>query len=98
MPATRKRPWPRRGPSSRLSAVPPFSRTELRARLHRALEAERDAMRDLLCALVAIPTENPPGRSYEPCVALIESALTRAQIEHRRIPIPRITPTMHAVL
>jgi hypothetical protein len=38
-----------------------------------AIDADRGAMRDLLAALVAIPTENPPATGYLPCVALLES-------------------------
>ena len=41
-----------------------------------AVAADREAMRDLLAALVAIPTENPPATGYLPCVALLESTLT----------------------
>src|SRR6184192_492711 len=60
-----------------------------------AVEQEGDAMRRLLADLVAVPTENPPGRAYDDCVALIESALDALEIEHERLAIPGCTD--HAV-
>ena len=56
--------------------------------IERDLEAERDAMRELLSALVAIPTENPPATGYGPCVALLESTLARLGFPFERIEIP----------
>jgi succinyl-diaminopimelate desuccinylase len=53
-----------------------------------AVDADRDAMRDLLAALVAIPTENPPATGYRPCVALIESTLAALGLPYERIDIP----------
>jgi acetylornithine deacetylase/succinyl-diaminopimelate desuccinylase-like protein len=53
-----------------------------------AVDADRDAMRDLLCALVAIPTENPPGSDYRPCVALLESTLRTIGFPYERLEIP----------
>jgi succinyl-diaminopimelate desuccinylase len=52
------------------------------------VDAERDAIRTLLSALVAIPTENPPATGYRPCVALLESTLTRLGFPFERIDIP----------
>ena len=52
------------------------------------LDAQRDAMRALLCELVAVPTENPPATGYRPCVALLESALTKLGLPFERIEIP----------
>jgi acetylornithine deacetylase/succinyl-diaminopimelate desuccinylase-like protein len=52
------------------------------------LEIERAAMRELLSALVAIPTENPPATGYAPCVALLESTLDRLGFPFERIEIP----------
>jgi acetylornithine deacetylase/succinyl-diaminopimelate desuccinylase-like protein len=83
--------------SSTLPLVPAFTSTELHAQIRRTIDGERDAMRDLLTALVAIPTENPPGRSYEPCVALLEAALERAGLEHRRVAIPGVAPEAYAI-
>ena len=53
-----------------------------------ALDADRDAMRDLLAALVAIPTENPPATGYGPCVGLLESSLSDLGFKYERIEIP----------
>jgi succinyl-diaminopimelate desuccinylase len=53
-----------------------------------AIDGDRDAMRDLLAALVAIPTENPPATGYRPCVDLLASTLQRLGLEYERIDIP----------
>ena len=44
-------------------------------------------MSDLLAAVVAIPTENPPATGYAPCVALIESTLRRLEFPFERLDI-----------
>jgi succinyl-diaminopimelate desuccinylase len=53
-----------------------------------AIDAQRDAMRDLLTALVAIPTENPPATGYDACVDLLESTLGHLGLPCERIDIP----------
>jgi succinyl-diaminopimelate desuccinylase len=53
-----------------------------------SLETRRDAMRDLLMALVSMPTENPPATGYGPCVDLLESALGDLGLPCERIDIP----------
>jgi succinyl-diaminopimelate desuccinylase len=55
--------------------------------LVRLIEADRGAMRGLLAALVAAPTENPPARSYRDCVDRLASAVSALGFEHRRIEI-----------
>jgi acetylornithine deacetylase/succinyl-diaminopimelate desuccinylase family protein len=55
--------------------------------IERNLEADRVPMRDLLAALVAIPTENPPATGYVPCVTLLESTLGRLGFPFERIGI-----------
>src|SRR5258705_1151662 len=52
-----------------------------------AIDADRTAMRDLLAALVAIPTENPPATGYAPCVALIEATLRQLEFPFERLEI-----------
>jgi acetylornithine deacetylase/succinyl-diaminopimelate desuccinylase family protein len=47
--------------------------------------AYRDEMTDLTRRLTAIPTENPPGTGYEPCIAVIAEALDRLGLEPRRV-------------
>jgi succinyl-diaminopimelate desuccinylase len=41
-------------------------------------------MADLLCALVAIPTENPPGSNYRACSTLLEQQLRALGLECER--------------
>src|SRR5439155_14995434 len=60
----------------------------VRVDLDRAIDADRDAMRGLLAALVSTPTENPPATRYLPCVRLIESALQALDIDYERVEIP----------
>ena len=64
------------------------SGADLATELTRVIDRESGAMRDLLAALVAVPTENPPGRSYPACVELVERALDRLSIAHERVGIP----------
>lgn len=56
--------------------------------LSRVVEADRDAMQQLLAALVELPTENPPATSYAPCVALLVSTLERLGFPYETIDIP----------
>ncbi|MGB2634157.1 MAG: ArgE/DapE family deacylase [Candidatus Acidiferrum sp.] len=52
---------------------------------------EREAeMAALLAELVAIPTENPPGRHYRPCVNLLEARLRVAGLDCERVG-PRVS-------
>lgn len=52
-------------------------------------EREKD-MAALLAELVAIPTENPPGRHYRPCVYLLEARLREAGLDCERVG-PRVS-------
>jgi acetylornithine deacetylase/succinyl-diaminopimelate desuccinylase-like protein len=56
--------------------------------MQRRLDTERDAMVDLLAALVAVPTENPPGRACLPCVEFLHAAAVDLGLDCRRIDIP----------
>jgi len=49
------------------------------------LRQHQDEMASLLAELVAIPTENPPGKNYRPCVDLLESRLRQAGLNCRRL-------------
>jgi acetylornithine deacetylase/succinyl-diaminopimelate desuccinylase family protein len=60
----------------------------LQTDLIRAIEADRQAMHDLLARLVAIPTENPPATGYLDCVAELESTLGRLGFRGERVDIP----------
>jgi succinyl-diaminopimelate desuccinylase len=46
----------------------------------------------LLAGLVSIPTENPPGRSYRPCVDLLETRLREASLDCERLQPDGFTP------
>jgi acetylornithine deacetylase/succinyl-diaminopimelate desuccinylase-like protein len=45
------------------------------------LDARADEMADLLCALVAIPSENPPGAERDACAAVLAQAMDRLGFE-----------------
>ena len=45
-------------------------------------------MQQLLAALVAVPTENPPATGYRPCVELLVSTLARLGLPYETISIP----------
>jgi succinyl-diaminopimelate desuccinylase len=53
-----------------------------------AIDTHRDVMRDLLAALVSMPTENPPATTYGPCVERLESTLGDLGLRCERIDIP----------
>jgi succinyl-diaminopimelate desuccinylase len=53
----------------------------------RLIDDDRGAMQELLTALVAIPTENPPATTYRPCIELIESAVDRLGFRRERLDI-----------
>ncbi len=52
------------------------------------LKARENEMADLLAELVAIPTENPPGRRYRSCADLLEKRLREAGLECERHEFP----------
>ncbi len=56
-------------------------------RLLDAIDAAREDMIALLADLVSLDTENPPARTYLPCVDAIEGALATAAMPHERIAI-----------
>ena len=55
--------------------------------LSAAIDAERGSMVELLSRLVAIPSENPPGREYDACVEALESAAAALGLRHERLDI-----------
>ena len=56
--------------------------------MKRALDDDREAMQQLLAALVAVPSENPPATGYAPCVELLVSTLEQLAIPYEMISIP----------
>ena len=49
------------------------------------LEQREDEIAALLADLVAIPTENPPGKHYRPCVDLLETHLREVGLDCKRL-------------
>lgn len=49
------------------------------------LQPREDEMAALLAELVAIPTENPPGRNYRACADLLESRLGKFGLDCERV-------------
>src|SRR5260370_26776993 len=49
------------------------------------LQQREDEMAALLAELVAIPTENPPGKNYRACTDLLENRLKQAGLECERL-------------
>jgi succinyl-diaminopimelate desuccinylase len=49
------------------------------------LRQREDEISALLAELVAIPTENPPGKNYRPCVDLLETSLRQAGLDCQRL-------------
>jgi succinyl-diaminopimelate desuccinylase len=50
-------------------------------------------MAALLAELVAVPTENPPGRNYRPCAEILETRLRAHGLECRRLQPAEPAPT-----
>ncbi len=55
--------------------------------LHAWLQQREDEMAALLAELVAIPTENPPGKNYRACADLLENRLKQAGLECERLEV-----------
>jgi succinyl-diaminopimelate desuccinylase len=49
------------------------------------LQRREDEMAALLTELVAIPTENPPGKNYRACADLLENRLRRVDLDCERL-------------
>jgi acetylornithine deacetylase/succinyl-diaminopimelate desuccinylase family protein len=66
-----------------------------RERLLAWLNARENEMADLLAELVAIPTENPPGRNYRSCADFLEKRLREAGLscERHEFPSPAANAT-----
>ena len=61
---------------------------EMLEQLKRAVESRRDEMAELTAALIAIDTENPPGRNYERCIRFLGDRLGALGFESRIEPVP----------
>src|SRR6202048_3325678 len=49
------------------------------------LQQREDEIAALLADLIAIPTENPPGKNYGPCVDLLETQLRQVGLDCERL-------------
>jgi succinyl-diaminopimelate desuccinylase len=77
-------------PSSSINRGHPsfaFGKTMLREKIKSFVESCRREMTDDLSALVAIPTANPPGKSYGHCVDHLSGLLKKWHISHEMIPV-----------
>ncbi|NIM94502.1 MAG: ArgE/DapE family deacylase [Anaerolineales bacterium] len=61
---------------------------DVKNRIRERITQMSDRIVDLTCRLVAIPTENPPGRSYAECVELIEAELDALDLPYEVIEVP----------
>jgi acetylornithine deacetylase/succinyl-diaminopimelate desuccinylase-like protein len=79
-----------------IPSVPPavHGRAEIVERLLAWLQPREDEMAALLGELVAVPTENPPGKNYRACVDVLERKLCNAGLacERHEFPAPLATP------
>ncbi len=59
------------------------------------LKARENEMAELLAELVAIPTENPPGRNYQTCADLLEKRVREAGLgcDRHECPLPAASAT-----
>jgi succinyl-diaminopimelate desuccinylase len=51
------------------------------------LQQREDEMAELLAELVAIPTENPPGKNYRACADFLEQRLRRSGLDCERLEV-----------
>lgn len=57
-------------------------------RLRSAIRSRREEMANFLSELIAVPTENPPGRDYQTCLAIIGCKLEAMGFSPRIEPVP----------
>ena len=53
-----------------------------------SIKSYRDEILDFTKALIAIKTENPPGKSYRACVEVIENKLREIGLDHTVLEVP----------
>lgn len=64
--------------------LPPIAGTNKAQQILAWLRTRQDEMAKLIAELIAIPTENPPGRRYADCAALLESRLREYKLDYHR--------------
>jgi succinyl-diaminopimelate desuccinylase len=57
-----------------------------------AIDDQREAMTTMLAGLVGIPTENPPGAAYEPCLDALAAAMRTVGLTPERLDIQASPP------
>ncbi len=65
------------------------SRHFLAERIRQAVARHEAQIRDFTAALVAVPTENPPGRRYQECARLIANQLKRLNFPAQMLRVPQ---------
>src|SRR5260370_36041044 len=82
-------------PSINLVISGPTADFALREPLLAWLKARENEMAELLAELVAIPTENPPGRNYQTCADLLEKRVREAGLgcDRYEYPLPAANAT-----
>jgi len=60
----------------------------MKARILDSIAAGRDEILEFLSALVAVPTENPPGRAYRECADFIQDKLAEMGLEVSVVEVP----------
>jgi len=68
---------------------------DVERRLLVTIDEAADEMVDFVRALVAVPTENPPGASYAECVSLLEEQVTGLGLRAERV---ELSPTRTALV
>jgi succinyl-diaminopimelate desuccinylase len=61
---------------------------DVKSRIRARVAQMSDRIVDLTCRLVAVPTENPPGRSYAECVELLKTELEVLDLPCEVIEVP----------
>ena len=62
---------------------------ELAGSIRRAVALRERDIRELTARLVAIPTENPPGRRYKECARILVEELRRLELPAELVRVPR---------
>jgi succinyl-diaminopimelate desuccinylase len=57
------------------------------ARLFKWLQSHQSEMADYLCALIAIPTANPPGKNYRSCADLLQERIEKFKLDCLRLEV-----------
>jgi succinyl-diaminopimelate desuccinylase len=73
-----------------VATTPPIAGSNKAPQILAWLRARQGEMAKLIEELIAIPTENPPGRNYGACAALLESRLREYKLDYRGYETPEL--------